>query len=151
MILTGGRSMSLIKDVKDEVKILQLDKKSLRKFGLMIGGIFIVVSLLLFFNNTSGLMFWVLIIIGGSLFLVGLIYPQLLRLVYIGWMTGAIILGWFVSRIILTVLFYLVLAPIGLLAKIVGKKFLDLRFEVEKKSYWVSKEKKQKIDYTKMY
>jgi hypothetical protein len=147
---TGDRVMSLIKDVKEEVTVLPLDKKSLRKFGLLIGGIFIIISMLLYFNDAAELLFWILILFGSGLFISGLVFPEILRSIYIGWMIGAIVLGWFVSRIILAILFYLVLAPIGLLAKIVGKKFLDLKYD-DKPSYWILKEKKQNIDYTKMY
>jgi len=143
--------MSLIKDVKDEVKILPLDKKSLRKFGLMVGGIFIAISALLFFNDNTGILFWILILIGGGLFLFGLISPMLLRSVYIGWMTMAIVLGWFVSRVILTILFFLVMTPIGLIAKLFGKKFLNLKFRDGKASYWNMRQADKKINYTKMY
>jgi len=57
-------------------------------------------------------------------------------------MTLALLLGWFTSRVILTILFYLVLTPIGFIAKIFGKKFLSLKIDDGAKSYWEKREVK---------
>jgi hypothetical protein len=45
------------------------------------------------------------------------------------------------TRVILTVLFYLVLTPIAVTARLFGKQFLDLSFRDPKDSYWVLREK----------
>jgi hypothetical protein len=52
-------------------------------------------------------------------------------------MTLAVLLGWLMTRIILTILFYLVVTPIGLLAKLSGKDFLNRKFNREAQSYWI--------------
>jgi hypothetical protein len=47
-----------------------------------------------------------------------------------------IVLGFFVSRIILSIIFFGVITPIGLLMKLFGKDILDERIEKGKASYW---------------
>ena len=42
-------------------------------------------------------------------------------------MTFAVILGWFMTRLILSILFYIIITPIGLIARIIGKDFLNTK------------------------
>ena len=51
-------------------------------------------------------------------------------------MALAIIIGFFMSRLLLTLLFYGVMTPIGLAMKLFGKDTLDERIEKGKASYW---------------
>lgn len=143
--------MSLISDIKTEIKALSSTKKDLMKFGVLVGGVFLLLCALFFFTGGSELFGWTFLIIGGFLFLSGLIIPAVLKRVYLIWMTGALILGWIMSRVIITILFFLILTPIALIAKVFGKKFLDLDFRDGKTSYWVIREAEKKINYTKMY
>ena len=50
-------------------------------------------------------------------------------------MTLAIILGFFVSRLLLSVIFYFVVTPIGLIMRMIGKDLLDLKLK-DRDSYW---------------
>jgi hypothetical protein len=65
----------------------------------------------------------------------------------------AIVLGFVMSRVILTILYYLVLTPIGLLAKFVGKKFMILKYDKSAKSYWEKRAiiQKKQIDYERQF
>jgi hypothetical protein len=74
--------------------------------------------------------------IGAILFLAGLLFPTILRPLNKAWMTLAILLGWVMTRVILVFLFYLVITPIGLIARIFGKHFLDLKIDKSRISYW---------------
>jgi hypothetical protein len=51
-------------------------------------------------------------------------------------MTLAVLMGWVMTRVILSVLFFLVLTPIALVAKVAGKRFLDRRHGESADSYW---------------
>lgn len=68
--------------------------------------------------------------------------PVILKPIYHIWMALAFCLGWINTRIILIVIFYLLLSPIGLLAKLLRKDFLDLRIERQRVSYWKKREGK---------
>jgi len=142
--------MSWIKDVKNELSALDVSAKSLKRFGLMIGGIFLLLGILFHWKNTLVNLRIIFDVIGILLLMFALINPKFLRTTYKVWMGFAFALGWLVSRFILIILFYIVLLPIGIIAKIFGKKFLDTNFRDGKSSYWIIKENK-KINYEKLY
>ena len=143
--------MSLISDIKTEINFLPLTKKDLRKFGILVGGVFLILCALIFLTGGGEIFEWIFLIVGGFLFLFGLVIPALLKRVYLIWMTGALVLGWIMSRVIITILFFFILTPIALIAKAFGKKFLELDFRDNKTSYWIMREPGKKINYTKMY
>ena len=64
-----------------------------------------------------------------------MIIPIILKPIYILWMVFAVILGWVMTRVILSFLFYIVITPIGIISRILGKEFLDLK-ESKHDSYW---------------
>lgn len=141
--------MSLISDVKSEINNLELSKKNLRSFGLLIGGIFILISILLLLKTNS--ISFIFIIPGSGLIILGALFPFALKQVYRAWMGLAFTMGWIVSGILIILLYYFMVAPIGLIAKLLGKQFLDLKFRVNKNTYWIKKSGDVKIDYRKMY
>ena len=51
-------------------------------------------------------------------------------------MTFAVVLGWFMTRVILSLLFYVIITPIGLVLRIFGKDFLELKKQAVQGSYW---------------
>ncbi|MBE0551741.1 MAG: hypothetical protein IH619_05110 [Ignavibacterium sp.] len=65
----------------------------------------------------------------------------------------ALAMGFVMSRVILSLLYYLILTPIGLLAKIVGRKFMPIGFDKSTSTYWEKRENtvKQKIDYDRQF
>ncbi len=71
--------------------------------------------------------------------LVGFLWPQLIRPIYVGSMFAVFPLGWTVSWVLLAILFYGVLTPIGLLFKLRSRDVLCLRPDPTKNSYWSMK------------
>ena len=142
--------MSWIKDVKEELKALDISKKSLRNFGLLVGGIFFLLGFWIYYRSQSplGIVFFA---IGTLLLLFGLVSPNSLSQVFKIWMGLAFALGWLMSRVLLTILFYFVITPIGFVAKVVGKDFLDINYKIKRKSYWIIRPIDKKVDYTKMF
>ena len=137
--------------LKEEFKHIDDTKKDLRKFGITVGGVLVAIAVLLFyFEKPSAIYFAV---IGGLLILFGTLFPQLLKPLNRIWMSLAIVLGFFMSRVILTILFYLVLTPIGILAKIVGKKFMSLKYDKSAETYWEKRTiiHKKQIDYERQF
>jgi hypothetical protein len=137
--------------LKEEFKHINETKKDLRKFGITVGGVLAAIAVLLFyFEKTSAIYFAV---IGGLLILFGALFPKILKPLNKIWMSLAIVLGFFMSRVILTVLFYLVLTPIALLAKLVGKKFMILKYDKSVKTYWEKRSiiHKKQIDYERQF
>lgn len=137
--------------LKEEINNIKEDKTTLRKFGLTVGTVIFLIGIVLYLTGKSSS-----VVFGGVgvlLILFGLILPNILKPLNKIWMILALIMGWFMSRVILTILFYFVLTPIGITAKIFGKKFLNLKIDKEVKSYWKKREKtvNEKIDYERQF
>jgi hypothetical protein len=127
--------------LKDDIKNIKGSDKDLRKFGYTVGIIFVVIAAILFWKKSPSFLY--LFPVGLFLVLSGWLLPVVLRPLNKGWMVFSILLGWVMTRVILSVLYYIVITPIGIIAKISGKKFLDLKMDRRKESYW---EKRKKAD-----
>ena len=75
----------------------------------------------------------VLLIVPGALF------PSALRPIQRGWMAFAVALGHFNTRVILTVLFYLVLTPVGFVMRLFRDP-LDRSLADRNASQWIKRE-----------
>jgi Na+/H+-translocating membrane pyrophosphatase len=113
------------------------EKKSLREFGLTVGIAFGVLAALLYWRHKPHYIYFVPI--SGALVLLGLLAPVVLKPVRKGWMAMAAALGFVMARVILTVLFFAVFTPLGVIARAAGKRFLEVGIDKSKQSYWVRK------------
>lgn len=129
----------------EEIKNIKSDKKECRKFGITVGIVLLLIGIILYFYSKLSAPYF--IGAGGSLILLGLLVPIVLFPLQKIWMTLAVVLGFVMSRIILTALFYFVVTPIAIIAKLFGKNFIDLKIERKKKSYWNYREEE---DYKKI-
>ena len=68
----------------------------------------------------------VLLWIAGLLVLIGLFMPDLANGIHRGWMKLSEMLGWVTSRVLLTIIFFLVVTPLGFISRILGKNDLLL-------------------------
>ena len=135
----------------EEFNHIKESKKDLRKFGITVGSVLIIISgLLLYFEKPSAIYFG---IIGVFLILAGFTYPKILKPFNKVWMGLAIVLGFVMSRVILTILFYFVLTPISFIARIFGKKFMILKYDKSAKTYWEKRTEihKKAIDYERQF
>lgn len=114
-------------------------QQELRKFGLTVGAAFAVLG---------GISWWrghelpprVLWTVGTLLFVPGLLFPRVLGPVQRGWMTFATVLGHVNTRIILTVLYYLVMTPVGLVMRLFRDP-LDRSLHDGRSSQWIKRER----------
>lgn len=132
-------------------KIPKLDKKGLRKFGLMTG---VVIALLfglllpLLWGHSLPLIPW---IIAGSLAFLSLFIPQSLVPIYQGWMKVAQVLAWVNNRLILGLIFFIIVTPMALIMKIIKRDPLTRKFEFRLETYRVSSKIKNKLSMEKPY
>jgi len=143
--------MSWISDVRDELYHLRLSEKELKKFGLLVGSVFVVLSGIGIYRGWSIVGTGTLLLAGIVLLSCGMFLPESLKQAYRVWMAAAFAIGWLVSRLILLILFYFVLTPVGFLARIFEKEFLDTDFRKKKESYWIPKPANKKINYEKLF
>ncbi len=124
----------------EEIKNIKANRKELRKFGLTVGIALALLGGLLFWRQKDYALFF--LIIAEFFLILSLIAPHLLKPIHKGWMAFSLLLGWVMTRVILFLLFFLVVTPIGLTARLLRKDFLDLRFEANSsESYWLAKPK----------
>ena len=99
----------------EEIKNIESRRCDLRKFGFTVGIILLIISGFLFWKEKES--FQIFLAIGITLFLTAVALPSVLKPVYWIWMIFAIILGWFMTRVILSLLFYVVFTSIGLTSR----------------------------------
>jgi uncharacterized membrane protein len=68
--------------------------------------------------------------------IIGLIKPTWLHVMYVVWMAAVFPIGFVVSHIMMAIVFYLVLTPIGLIMKLVGRDPMQRKLDPQAKSYW---------------
>ena len=124
--------------LREEIKNIKESRRDLRKFGLTVGGILLIIGFILFIVNKPVYIYFC--VAGGLLILSGLLFPVVLKPVNKIWMIFALVLGWIMSRVILITLFYIVFTPIGFIARLAGKQFLNLKFKSGQKTYWEKRE-----------
>jgi hypothetical protein len=111
--------------------------RELHDFGLISGGLFALLFGLFFpwlRSHYFPLWPWILCAaLAGS----ALLRPQLLKYVFAGWNRLGLVLGWINSRIVLTVTFYLIIVPIGLLVRLIGRDPMARAFDPGLASYRV--------------
>ena len=109
-------------------------RKKLARFGLVMAGAFAIVSLLLALRGsaawpyTAGL--------AGFFLLAGLLAPAVLRPVERIWMKFAAVLGFVMTNVLLTLVFFVGVTITGLVMRLFGKDPLGLGFEKDRESYW---------------
>ena len=129
---------------------IKITKEEIRKFGIVIGIILLIIGVILLWKKN--IYYPILMIKGIFLFVGGLSIPIILKPIYIIWMIFATIMGWLMTRFILSLLFYGLITPISLIARLMGKNFIYLRWDKINNSYWNYRSNKvQNVDYEKQY
>ena len=124
--------------IGEEIRNIKSGKKELRQFGFTMGAVLGVLGILLMWRGREWYPYF---IITSVIFLFpACFFPLLLKPIQRAWMTLAILLGWLMTRVILIVLFYLVVTPIGLVMRLSGKDPLNRGFVKNHGSYWISRE-----------
>ena len=118
----------------EEIKNIKSEKSDIRNFGITLGIILLLISGFLFWKEKES--YQIFSGIGITLSLIAISIPSVLKPVYWMWMIFGIILGWFMTRVILSLLFYIIITPIGLTLRLFEKQFLELRWDKSKESYW---------------
>ena len=107
-----------------------------RSFGVVFFVVFLLIAFYPLLNNNE-VRLWSLII--SVLFLIlGILNSKILSPLNKIWFKFGLLLGKIISPIIMGVIFFLVVTPIGFIMKLLGKDLINLKFNNEK-SYWIEK------------
>jgi len=121
--------------------------KELRNFGIIAMIASAVISLLLYVLKGLGIQ-WVLIIsgIGFIIFLSSITSAKLTRIIYLGLTLVTLPIGLVVSFLLLAIFYFLVLTPLGLVFRLVGRDPLGRKFDSAADSYWLSRRPPETLD-----
>lgn len=135
-----------------DLEQLSTTPRNLRKFGLLVGGVFLLLGGWFFFRHKP---VWPYLAAPGTvLLLVALLAPRALKRAYLGWMALALALGFVVSNALLTIFFFFVVTPLAFLARIFGQDFLSLRLRPDAESYWLARDRstmRKPSDYERQF
>ena len=109
--------------------------RTLRQFGALFLIVFTVAAGVRVWRGDTGTLTIAMAAAGVVVGLVGLVWPNAIRYVYTGWMIAAFPIGWTISRVIVTLLFYVVFTPFALVFRLFGRDALRLRRRTVS-TYW---------------
>ena len=123
-----------------------------REFGLIVGGVFVLLGSWWLYRGKFATAAHIVLPLGALLVLLGLIWPRILELPNKAWMLLAEGLSFVTTRIILGVVFFLVVTPIGIIKRLSGWDPLSRR-SPRGASYWrpYSERQRDPRHYEKMY
>lgn len=124
----------MILEIKKEISRLEITPKALRNFGLL----FCVI-----FGIWAGMMYWKVnpywpwaVMASIGFLLISIFSPMAFRQPYRLWMLLSFLLGWFMTRVILSLTFFVIMTPIGIILKFLGKDTLNKAFHKDAETYW---------------
>src|SRR6185436_19043224 len=91
-----------------------------REFGLIVGGVFVLLSGWWFYRGKLINVASVFLPLGSALILLGLVWPRALIYPNQAWMKLAELLSFVMTRLILGVVFFLIVTPIGVIKRLFG-------------------------------
>ena len=115
----------------DDIKI-----SSNRSFGIVFFVVFLLIALYPLINNQE-LRLWSLVV--SLIFLIlGLLNSKILAPLNKLWFKFGIFIGKIIAPLIMGIIFFLVVTPIGFLMRLFGQDVLNLKYN-KNKSYWIEK------------
>ena len=124
--------------------------KQLRHFGLIVGGIFALIALWPVLLRADRPRLWALAL-AVALTVPALVLPRSLTYAHRGWMAAAEALGWINTRLILSVVFYALVTPMGLLLRRFGRDPIQRHFEPNAATYRVPKSPRTAAHMTRQF
>lgn len=129
---------------------LNIDKQELKRYGITMGGIFLVIAVFIFIRHKHSILFAPVMSVALIFLVVAASRPIFLKPAYLVWMKFALALSWINTRLILIVIFYLVFTPIGLVMRLCGIDLLTRKIDKQRGSYW-EKKAPSIINYEKQF
>jgi len=124
------------------------DRKQLRSFGLLVGGIFAAIGLAPAIGRGGSPRLWALVL-GAGLVLPALFIPGSLRPVRRLWMVLGDALGWVNTRLVLGAIFFGLITPMGLIMRLSRKDPLRRTFDAEAETYRVGRQPRSRTHLTR--
>lgn len=125
------------------MSLIEIDRnpghKQLRNFGVIALAASIVIAFLLCVLKGMSIQ-WASIILafGVATFLTTLVSLRMARIIYLGLMLLTMPIGLVVGFVLMAAFYFLLLTPLGLLFRLMGRDLLSRKFDLKAESYWVA-------------
>lgn len=121
--------------------------KELRIFAAGQVAFFALISFLLWRGGVIGAIgVWWIVGVSTVVGVSGLARPRAIRPIYAAWMLAVFPIGWTISHLVVAVVFYLVITPIGLVQRLSGRDPLQQTFDPQSRTYWQPRPPSQPTD-----
>ncbi len=118
------------------------EAQELRRFGLLLGTLILVVFAGIPFVRHHAVLAWPWLI-AALLWILALAAPAALRYLHRGWTRLGEALGWLNTRVILSLLYIIAVVPIGLLIRLTGRDPMKRKFDSAASSYRVTSKQRR--------
>lgn len=109
-----------------------------RTFGFVIAAVFVAFGIWPLFSE--GQPRWSVLVVGGVVVVIAMLCPSVLRPLNRLWTQFGLLLHRVTNPVLMGLVFFLVVTPIGLVMRVMGKDPLHLRIDRDTASYWISRD-----------
>lgn len=121
-----------------ETKSIHATISELKKFGFILSAVVCAMGVIFSFKHKA-IHIWPFAS-SALFFMTSIGFPICLKPIHWILMRISFAIGWVNTKILLFLIFYLIVTPIGLVMRIFGKDLLNQRIERNKSSYWIKRE-----------
>ncbi len=123
------------------------ERSELRKFGVIALVVLTAVSVVLRFVFKAGIVVPACVFTAGfCIFVTTLVSAKAARIIYLGLTFAAMPVGFVISVVLMAVFYYLVLTPVGLVFRLLGRDPLNRRFEPRAPTYWTPRRRVDSVE-----
>ena len=113
-------------------------RRELKQFaGIWFPAFFALVGALVLYHTGSPIVAASISGSGVLLSVFGFFFPPLVRPIFVAWMCAAYPIGWAVSHLLLAIVFFLVITPIGWGLRVLRRDPLEREFDRSASTYWI--------------
>lgn len=127
-------------------KNLPATSSQLRIFGVLLAIFFGLVGGLVLYHTSS----WILAYVIWSAALVVCVFYYTVKssqpLIFRAWMAAVYPIGWFISHMLLALIYYLVITPIGLIVRLCKRDPLQREFDRSATTYWMDCRRNENVE-----
>lgn len=111
-----------------------------QKFGLVMAAVIVVLGLIRYtLHGFAHFPVWFFVVAGAFAFF-GLVLPRALKPVLIVWLKFALVLNWIMTHVLLTIVYWLVIVPMGIIMRVFSEDPLKRKWLAKTDSYWEAPE-----------
>lgn len=133
----GNKMRKKLNTAEDLLRDKQVDMGSEKSFGIVFAIVFVIIGVWPLFAS-GGIHIWA-IIISIAFLVISFTKPLILRPINILWFRFGLLLHRIVNPLVMGIMFFIVITPIGLVMRIMGKDMLRIKLHKDTSSYWINR------------